>query len=122
MKNTYIKYKDCQYPLSECQVWSDCITYYDINDCGQVTIIPNGEWTYHEEDIIPESKTFKQYQDEIDYQDKLAEIACNEFWEKNGGWTGDKGIELYKECNEYIKIYLKAHLPHQISFPADTLD
>lgn len=120
MKNTYIKYQNCKYPTYDCDFWADCAVYF--NHEGDQTIIPNGEWTYNEEDIVVESKTFKQYQDEYDLQDKLYDDAVIEFWEKNGGWTLDKGVELYKECNEYIEAYLKAHTPHQISFPADTSD
>ena len=124
MKNTYIKYKNCQYPTNDCQFWSDCVVYFD-GDRDEL-IIPNGEWTYHEEDIVVESKTFKQFQDEVDLQDKLIEEAENAFSEENGG---DPDFELisveeaklyFKKCQEYIEAYLKAHTPHQISFPADT--
>jgi len=128
LKNTYIKYKDCRYPLSECQVWSDCITWYNINDCGQVTIIPNGEWTYHEEDIVVESKTFKQYQDEMDQLDKLMQEAEDAFDEEYGENPDFELISVeeaklyFKKRCEYIEAYLKANTPHQISFPADTSD
>lgn len=135
-KNTYIKYQNCKYPIDNCQFWTDCVVYFDRE--GGETIIPNDEWIYHEEDVVVESKTFKQFQDEIDYRDKVWEDGENKFVEEFGEppliSSRIKSIpELYEQSlkdfndyyyrrSEYVKTYLKAHLPHQISFPTDTLD
>lgn len=57
MKETYIRHKGLDYPLTECRVFTDCISYLkcsdeDHDDWHEV-IAMNGEWEYIEIDVIP---------------------------------------------------------------------
>ena len=64
MKATYIKTKDRSYPITHCQFFADCVRYFSYDEDQIEDVIPNGEWTLEEVEIIVSTKTLDQHKNE----------------------------------------------------------